>query len=1170
MNKRKFIRKNWRELGITVKFGILFGTVLVLMVLIGITGYAAFTAVRSETETAIVTSTRIQYLVLDMDRHLKEARRLGKDFFLRYPTVGYADAYKTYAQQAQKQIIQVRALSAELKNLISESDVSGALRQTRVNLSLYTAAAERYAATVEEAADLVARLASDKAGLQARLAQQSSLLKGALQIGEDPGLMALYRKMQSFEKDYWLTRQRPLMQSAINVAIPLRPRVKMASKLDADQKAQALSYLDEYLKTAEQIPQIDASIRGKFNEFDLQTEAIDPVSQGLIALAKEEIERASSQIHQTSRLATVILVIAVLIGIALVSIIASIFNSSITHNVIKLTQATQEFQTGNMEVRSQIDSGDELGQLADAFNAMATRITAFVGSLEQRVSERTAQLTKTNEQLKREITERKQAQDALKESEEKYRSMMEAMGEAVYICSQDYRVEYMNPAMVKRTGWDATGELCYKVINELDEKCPWCVYEKVLEGESFETEIVSPKDGRSYNISHSPIFHEDGSISKMTIFRDITERKQAEEALRERTRDLAERVKELNCLYGISNLVEKPNISLEEIFQGVVELISPSWQYPEITCSRIILEDKEYKTENFKETNLKQFQEIFVHGNMAGILEVCYLEEKIELDEGPFLKEERNLIIAIAERLGRIIEHKQVQEALRESQERLSSFMDSATDGFILFDLELNYIDINKSALEMTGLDRKEFIGKNVSDVVPNLKETGRYDKYKEVIKTGEPLLIPDLIPHPKFGIRHVELKAFKVGDGLGIIFTDITDRVQAEEEKRRLEDQLHQAQKMEALGLMAGAVAHDLNNILSGIVTIPELLLMDLPEESPLKKPIEVIRDSGKRAVDVVADLMTITRGVATGKEVWNLNIVAGEYLISGEHTNLEKMRPSVVFKTELDRELLNITCSPTHIKKSLMNLVTNASEAIGGGGTVTISTTNRYLDEPLKGYEDVRIGEYTVLSVSDDGPGISPEDLERIFEPFYTKKVMGKSGTGLGLTIVWNTVQDHNGYIDVRTGERGTVFDLYFLVTRDELTQAEEEVPPEDYQGHGEKILVVDDEEKQREIACWLLARLGYVAEAVSSGEEAIEYVKENSVDLIVLDMVMPKGINGRETYEEIIKIRPGQKAIIASGYAKTKEVDMAQELGAGKYIKKPYTLQKVGLAVKEELEK
>jgi len=398
----------------------------------------------------------------------------------------------------------------------------------------------------------------------------------------------------------------------------------------------------------------------------------------------------------------------------------------------------------------------------------------------------------------------------------------------------------------------------------------------------------------------------------------------------------------------------------------------------------------------------------------------------------------------------------------------------------------------------------------------------------------------------------------------------DISELKRAQQEKTKLQDQLHQAQKMEALGLMAGAVAHDLNNILGGIVAYPDLILMDLPEESPLREPIEVIKDSGKRAVDVVADLMTITRGVATGKEVWNLNDLAGEYLNSGEHKNLEKMRPSVVFKTELDTELLNITCSPTHIKKSLMNLVTNASEVIGGGGTVTISTANQYLDEPLKGYEDVRIGEYTVLSVSDDGSGISPEDLERIFEPFYTKKVMGKSGTGLGLTIVWNTVQDHNGYIDVKTSERGTIFDLYFPVTRDELTQGEEEVPREDYQGHGERILVVDDEEKQREIACWLLTRLGYVAEAVSSGEEAIAYVKEHPVDLIVLDMAMPKGINGRKTYEEIIKIRPEQKAIITSGFAKTKEVDIAQELGAGKYIKKPYILEKIGVAVKEELEK
>jgi len=216
------------------------------------------------------------------------------------------------------------------------------------------------------------------------------------------------------------------------------------------------------------------------------------------------------------------------------------------------------------------------------------------------------------------------------------------------------------------------------------------------------------------------------------------------------------------------------------------------------------------------------------------------------------------------------------------------------------------------------------------------------------------------------------------------------------------------------------------------------------------------------------------------------------------------------------------------------------------------------------------VRIGEYAVLSVSDDGSGIPAANLEKIFEPFYTKNVMGRSGTGLGLAVVWNSVQEHNGYINVKSGEKGTVFELYFPVTREEVAGAEAEVPLEDYFGQGEKILVVDDEERQREIACGMLTKLGYIAEAVSSGEEAIEYVKEHPVDLIVLDMVMPKGINGRKTYEEIIKIRPKQKAIIASGYAKTKEVDAAQELGAGKYIKKPYTLEKVGLAVKEELEK
>jgi len=251
-------------------------------------------------------------------------------------------------------------------------------------------------------------------------------------------------------------------------------------------------------------------------------------------------------------------------------------------------------------------------------------------------------------------------------------------------------------------------------------------------------------------------------------------------------------------------------------------------------------------------------------------------------------------------------------------------------------------------------------------------------------------------------------------------------------------------------------------------------------------------------------------------------------------------------------------------------MNLVSNASEAIEDSGNVTISTMNRYIDKPLRGYDEVNIGEYVVLSVSDNGSGISSNDFERIFEPFYTKKVMGRSGTGLGLAVAWNVVQDHKGYIGVTTDENGTTFELFFPITRGKLSGKDLAITIEGFKGDGETILVVDDAESQRDISCKMLEIFGYKTKAVSSGEEAVEYLKENAVDLILLDMIMDPGINGRETYERIIKIHPKQKAIIVSGYAETADVKKIQKLGAGKYIKKPLTLERLGLVIKEELGK
>jgi two-component system cell cycle sensor histidine kinase/response regulator CckA len=266
-----------------------------------------------------------------------------------------------------------------------------------------------------------------------------------------------------------------------------------------------------------------------------------------------------------------------------------------------------------------------------------------------------------------------------------------------------------------------------------------------------------------------------------------------------------------------------------------------------------------------------------------------------------------------------------------------------------------------------------------------------------------------------------------------------------------------------------------------------------------------------------------------------------------------------------------MNIKGSPVHLSKSVMNLVSNAAEAMSEGGTISISTENRYVDTPIRGYDHVEEGDYVTVTVSDTGIGISKEDRERIFEPFYTKKVMGRSGTGLGMAVVWGTIKDHKGYIDIQsTRGKGTTFTLYFPITREEIATDKPLLSTKDYIGKGESILIVDDVKEQREIASVMLKKLGYSVTSVPSGEEAIEYMKDNSADLLILDMIMDPGIDGLETYKRILTLHPHQKAIIASGFSETDRVKEAQRRGAGAYVKKPYTLEKIGLAVRNELDK
>jgi len=385
-------------------------------------------------------------------------------------------------------------------------------------------------------------------------------------------------------------------------------------------------------------------------------------------------------------------------------------------------------------------------------------------------------------------------------------------------------------------------------------------------------------------------------------------------------------------------------------------------------------------------------------------------------------------------------------------------------------------------------------------------------------------------------------------------------------------EKKLARAQKLEALGLLAGSVAHDLNNILSGIVSYPDLLLLQPDLSQKNRRALETIRASGLRAAAVVQDLLTVARGVAVAKDTVQLNTVVQDFIAGPEYSELMVNRDYVHVRSLLDDGLPNIRASRVHVEKALHNLFSNALDAVHArsDGRIIVTTENRYLDQPLKRYENIVAGEYVVLTVFDNGPGIQEADMERIFEPFYAKKKMGRTGTGLGLIIVWNTMQDHDGYVDVETGAGGTSFSLYFPATIEIAAERNVRFSGEQYRGDGRKILVVDDQDEQRQIACTMLTALGFEAAAVASGEEAVSYLQDRHADLLVLDMIMDPGINGRETYERIIQFRPGQKAVIASGYSLSDDVRAAQRLGAGAFIKKPYRLEDLGVAVRSELAK
>lgn len=518
----------------------------------------------------------------------------------------------------------------------------------------------------------------------------------------------------------------------------------------------------------------------------------------------------------------------------------------------------------------------------------------------------------------------------------------------------------------------------------------------------------------------------------------------------------------------------------------------------------------------------------------------------------------------------------QAEEALRENEKRLSEIIDNTPAGYFFIDRAGCFQRVNNAWLRLHGYESPdEVIGRHFS--LTQL-ETDKEDAHRNV----EMLLTGGSIPSGEFSRRcrdgSVGYHTFSArpvireGEILGFegFLIDITRSKRIEEEKKFLEERLNRAERMESVGTLAGGVAHDLNNMLGALIGNAEILKMDMKNSDSSYNKVEGIMTAAQKAAKVVQDLLTMARRGVVFKDPASLNKIIADQLKSSEIRNLLSSHPYVEIETKYDRNLLDINASAIHIERVITNLISNSVRAISGHGTITIRTENRYLEVPLMGYEAVPKGEYAVLSVSDTGMGIFPEHMKNLFEPFYMRKTLKKGGSGLGLSVVWGALKDHDGYVDV-TSEPGewTIFSLYFPVTRDNIVKRVER-SVEEYMGYGETILVIDDEDVQCSVAEKMLTRLNYVVKTVESGEEALEYLTDHDVDLILLDMIMEPGMDGYDTYRRILEIKKKQKAIIFSGFTKTERVKMAQDLGAGEFIMKPYIMEQLGIAVRKELDR
>lgn len=468
---------------------------------------------------------------------------------------------------------------------------------------------------------------------------------------------------------------------------------------------------------------------------------------------------------------------------------------------------------------------------------------------------------------------------------------------------------------------------------------------------------------------------------------------------------------------------------------------------------------------------------------------------------------------------------------------------------------------VNPAGVTLLGYDDiHEILNRPVLDFVhPRYHEIVR-NRIKKMINDGVRVALTDEVFVKKDGSEiTVETAAAPIiyNDRPAVVVTlrDIS-------EIRLLQQQAARAERLETVGNIAAQVAHDLNNLLTPIVAYPDIILSFLEDNHKAIRYVDDIKRHGERIAEINQQLLTLSRRGHYNMEPVDLNNTILEVV---EMITLPR---DVVINLELSDRLLQISGGESQLARVFSNLILNSVDAMEGRGEILLKSFGKYVDQPIIGYDRIERGEYVVITLTDTGTGIPPEILPRIFDPFFTTKTASKiHGSGLGLSVVRNVVHDHQGYIDISTGSKGTTFTVYLPAIRaEDLIQFQEKG---NFHGH-EKILVIDDDLLQFKVLDELLSTLGYYVSYAETPEKGISLCKKNHYDLLVLDMVLDSELDGVDVFMSVREFKPNQKAIIISGYAESHRVNAGLKAGIGAFVRKPLTLEKIAAAIRLEIDR